>query len=335
VTVLMAVYNDAEFVVEAVESVLGQSFSDFELLVVDDRGTDGSCDRVRAIGDRRIRVIANDANLGLTRSLNRGLDEATGRYVARMDADDVAWPDRLARQVVYLDAHPEVVALGGACRLIDTAGLEKGWMRPPTDDCAIRWTSLFDNPFAHPTVTLRRAVLEARGLRYDPTFRTAQDYDLWIRLLAHGRGANLAEPVLSYRLRHGITSRHREDQLRNHRRSQLRAIHGLPSGRGLTDADAGALRDVFLGVEPGPTGVGRTRLIERYLSLLADVLRTQDAGEDADRLRLREGLKAASLILRRPSPGWPHLLRRVAGLAGLPGSAPALARAALAARRRD
>src|SRR5687767_5426199 len=135
----MAVFEDREFVEEAVRSILEQSHREFELLVVDDRGGDGSIDVVRAFEDRRIRILTNEVNVGLTGSLNRGLAEARGRYLARMDADDVALPDRLARQVAFLDTHPEVGVVGGACELIDTVGTSVGQRILPASDLGIRW----------------------------------------------------------------------------------------------------------------------------------------------------------------------------------------------------
>src|SRR5258705_775698 len=108
VSVLLPVWNGERHLAAAIESVLGQSFTDFELLIVDDGSTDGSAALIRRYGDERIRLFENEKNLGVTRSLNLGLAQARGRYVARMDADDLSAPERLARQVAFLDSHPEV-----------------------------------------------------------------------------------------------------------------------------------------------------------------------------------------------------------------------------------
>ena len=126
VTVLMTVYNGAAYVRSAVDSVLAQTYADFELLVIDDASTDGSGDVVRAVGDARIRVVPNAANLGLTTSLNTGLALARGELVARHDADDLSRPERLATQVALLDTRPEVSLVGSWYQKIDPAGESLG-----------------------------------------------------------------------------------------------------------------------------------------------------------------------------------------------------------------
>jgi glycosyltransferase involved in cell wall biosynthesis len=218
VTVLLAVFNDDRYLPMAIQSILQQSFDDFELLAIDDGSTDSSGEYLDALRDPRVRVIHNRRNIGLTASLNLGLDASRGGYIARMDADDVCEPDRLQRQVEFLDAHPSVGVLGTSRRLIDEAGAEVAIARAVEGDAAIRWKCLLGNPFAHPTVMLRRSVLAEHVLLYDESFRTAQDYELWTRLLAHTQGENLAEPLLRYRLRDGISRLSKAEQLANHDR---------------------------------------------------------------------------------------------------------------------
>ncbi|MBI3506457.1 MAG: glycosyltransferase [Proteobacteria bacterium] len=202
VSVLMTVYNGATYLREAMDSILGQSFADFEFVIVDDGSRDASLRIVRSYTDARIRLIANPMNLGQTPALNIGLRECRGRYVARMDADDVALPDRLVRQVALLDAHPGIGIVGGAMWIIDSAGRRIDFAYQPEDDLAIRLTSLTRNPFHHPTVTLRRDVLVRHGLEFNENFQANQDFDLWTRLLPVTRAANLPQAVLAYRI-HG------------------------------------------------------------------------------------------------------------------------------------
>jgi glycosyltransferase involved in cell wall biosynthesis len=198
VSVVMAVHNGERFLREAVESVLDQTFGSFELLVVDDASTD----RTRAIldtyRDRRIRVIANDRQRGLSYSLNRGIGEARGRYIARLDADDVAEPDRFATQVEYLDRHADVALLGSWYSIIDEQGRETGRRWVPGDHHEIRWMLGFCNAFAHSAVMIRRTALDEVGL-YDESLRYAMDYDLWVRIAERMRVANYEKFLLRWR----------------------------------------------------------------------------------------------------------------------------------------
>ena len=252
VTVLMSVHNEARYLPLAVDSILAQTFGDFEFLIVDDGSTDGSWEYFAGLTDPRVRLLRNPHNLGLSRSLNAGLDAARGRYVARMDGDDVAEPGRLAAQVAFLDAHPDMGIVGSGRTLIDEEGNVVAVAQAAGDDLAVRWKCLLGSPFAHPTVMLRRDVLERHGLRYRDVKR-AEDYDLWPRLLAHARGANLPEPLLQYRLRRrGELTR--ADQLANHDRIALSAIRLLVPGFAITPDEVTQLRGRFGGYsvrEPG------------------------------------------------------------------------------------
>jgi glycosyltransferase involved in cell wall biosynthesis len=249
VTVLMSVHNDRRYLPESLDSILAQTFTDFELLVIDDGSTDGSADLLRTLTDRRVRVIRNESNLGLTRSLNIGLNESTGTYVARMDADDVMLLNRLERQVRFLESNPDVGVLGTSRTLIDEDGGFIADAPALPDDRQIRWKCLLGNPLAHPTVMLRRDVLERHGLRYDERYATAQDYELWTRLLPVTKAANLIEPLLRYRLRRGsIGMTRKSDQLANHDRIAYGAIRQLVPGFGMiTQAEVTQLRGRFGG----------------------------------------------------------------------------------------
>jgi hypothetical protein len=199
VTVLMTVFNGERHLGEAVDSVLGQSFDDFELLIVDDASTDGTSAILGALTDPRVRVVPNAQNLGLTRSLNRGLALARGDLIARHDADDVSEPERLARQVAFLDAHPDAALVGSCYRKIDDSGAPLGDRALPLDHDRIRWALHFYCPFIHSAVVFRADVIQALG-GYDETFVYAQDYDLWSRVAAAHRVANLAEMLVRYRI---------------------------------------------------------------------------------------------------------------------------------------
>ena len=202
VTVLMAVHNGVRYLRQSVESILRQTLADFEFLIVDDGSTDGSRDILLSYADdRRVRLVENPSNLGLTRSLNRGLSLARGALVARQDADDVSHPDRLARQAAFLDAHPDTALVGTQVRHIGQDGRvfpAPGWEKALTGD-GIRWQLMFDSPFVHSTVLFRRDVVWGRLGGYDESFRTSQDYELWTRVAAENRVTNLPEDLLDFR----------------------------------------------------------------------------------------------------------------------------------------
>lgn len=200
ISVLMPAYNSEAFVGEAVASILAQTFTDFELLVIDDGSTDSTRDVLEAIRDPRLRLVSNPHNMGLIRTLNRGLELATGHYVARMDADDVSAPERLERQVEFLESHPDVDVLGTMVNLINEDGKQFGAIRGyPTDPKAIHRFLLRECCLIHPSVMFRKNVVLAAG-GYLPAARHAEDYDLWLRLSDHHEIANLAEQLVSYRM---------------------------------------------------------------------------------------------------------------------------------------
>jgi hypothetical protein len=200
VSVLMAVYNGGEFLEEAVGSIVGQTFRDWEMVVVDDASTDGTTEKLQAWSQRdaRIRIISNATNKGQTASLNEGLRACRGTWVARQDADDISSPARLARQMGYLGAHPSTVLLGTQGVLIDANGRRVGLLDVPCTPAGIAWCAPFLNPFLHTAVVFHRATALASG-GYDESFRIAQDYDLWTRLVAEKESANLPERLVRYR----------------------------------------------------------------------------------------------------------------------------------------
>jgi glycosyltransferase involved in cell wall biosynthesis len=223
VSVVMAVYNGEPWLEEAIASILGQSLVDLEFIVVDDGSTDGTPRRLAALGDPRLRVIPQP-RAGQTAALNRGLRAARAHLVARIDADDVALPERLARQVGFLAAHPEVTLLGTAAREIAPSGAVVQTVAPPCDDRALRRALMRANPFVHSSVMFRRAAIDLVGA-YDESFAVAQDYDLWLRMSRVGRLANLAEPLVLRRLAPGRLSSARDTtRLRDEVVAKLRAL---------------------------------------------------------------------------------------------------------------
>ncbi|MFW5642330.1 MAG: glycosyltransferase [Roseicyclus sp.] len=200
VSVLMGAYNAERFLREALDDLLAQTMADFELVVVDDGSTDATSSILEdyARRDGRIVLLRNGRNLGLPASLNRGLARCRADIVARADADDRYMPDRLARQLAFLEAHPEVGLMSCAVEKIDEQGRSLFVNRFPTKDGEIRMRELFVNCFSHPGVMFRRRLVEEVG-GYDETLLSSQDADLWQRLRRRTVAANLDAPLVRYR----------------------------------------------------------------------------------------------------------------------------------------
>jgi glycosyltransferase involved in cell wall biosynthesis len=203
VSVIMSVYNGARYLREAVESILNQTFSELEFIIINDGSTDNTSKILKSYNDPRIKIINNRKNIGLTKSLNQGLRLARGEYIARMDADDVSLPKRLAKQVRYLQHHKNVGLLGTAYDVLDAQGQRIATHRHPLTDTEIRWKMLFHNAFCHTSVMFRKDLFDARKLYYDENLSYSQDYDLWGKLLEGTCARNLPQPFVSFRVHKG------------------------------------------------------------------------------------------------------------------------------------
>ncbi|MEQ1861185.1 MAG: glycosyltransferase [Chthoniobacteraceae bacterium] len=199
VTVLLPVHNGARTLQSSLDSILRQTFRDFELLAIDDGSTDESAAILRACADPRLRILANESNIGLMRSLNRGLREARGALIARQDADDLSQPWRLERQIDFLAKRPDVVLLGASCWRLSPDGRITGSNDLPTTHTALRWASVLDNPFIHSTVVFRRAIVLDELGGYDESCAICEDYEIWNRVAARHRVANLPDRLVFYR----------------------------------------------------------------------------------------------------------------------------------------
>ena len=195
----MPVYNAERFVAESVESILSQTFKDFELIVVNDGSRDNTAKIVDEYRDTRIVRIDHKHNQGLVQSLKEGLDVAGGEFIARLDADDIAFPARLEEQVELLSGQQDVVIVGSNCDEINEAGAYvRAWCYP-SDDTDIRWHTLFHCSFLHSSVMFRTSTVRSHGLSYEAGAVHAEDYELWSRILEYGRGMNLRQPLVQYR----------------------------------------------------------------------------------------------------------------------------------------
>lgn len=229
VSVLMAVYNGEAYLREAIDSVLAQTFKDFEVLCIDDGSTDTTPEILAAYAarDSRVRVHRNTENLRLIASLNKAVSLARGEFLARQDDDDISLPRRFEKQVEFLRAHPDVGLLGTAYHRLFPDG-RKVLRRPPADDTAIRWKMLFGNVWCHGSMMWRRALLDEESIAYGD-FLHAEDYELWTRLLRRSKGATLTFPQVVYRLHE----------------AQIGALHGGPQGEMTERISLDLLRDLL------------------------------------------------------------------------------------------
>lgn len=201
VTVLMPVYNAGQFIEEAMNSVLSQTFRNYEFLIINDGSTDNSPDVIRQFSDPRIRFVENESNMGLSGTLNKGIRLARGEYIARMDADDISLPTRFEKQVGLLDQNSDVALCGTWYTVFGATG--KMTHRLPVTQKEIECYLLFNPPFGHPTVMFRKAVFVKRGLWFDEEYTPAEDYNCWVRFVEHERLTNIPEVLLKYRV-HGV-----------------------------------------------------------------------------------------------------------------------------------
>ncbi|MBY0244073.1 MAG: glycosyltransferase [Sphingobacteriaceae bacterium] len=203
ISVLMPVYNAEKYVAEAIESILQQTYCDFEFIIVDDCSTDGSYHILQSYAkiEPRIRLFRNEQNEKLPKTLNFGISQAIGKYILRMDADDVSLPERFAKQVSFMESHPEVDICGGFAYVFGGATSEK-LMRVQLSPLLIKaYTYFVDCNLIHPTVSLRRSVFDRFGLRYNESKHClAEDYELWLQALFRGVVLNnLPTPLIKYR----------------------------------------------------------------------------------------------------------------------------------------
>ena len=200
ISIIMAAYNEELEIGGAIESIIAQTFTDWELIVIDDGSTDATVEVIRryAEKDSRIRLFCNETNLELSRSLNKGIGLARADMIARADADDINLPERLAKQYAYMQAHKDIDVLGTGAYLLDETGHKASTYSYPLTHDELKNLSFLKIQFFHPSVMIRSRFFEVAGL-YDPSYPNAEDKEIWLRGLSVGcRYANLAEPLVEY-----------------------------------------------------------------------------------------------------------------------------------------
>ena len=202
VTVLMPVYNCELYIKEAINSILNQTFTDYELIIIDDCSTDSTAEIIKDYSDSRIIFFEKDTNSGYTNSLNYGLSVAKGEYIARMDGDDISLPTRLEKQFHFLNSNPDIILCGTSYSIIQQRGV---FYMPQTYE-EIKINLLLANCLVHPSVMFRKDVFLQHNLLYDLQMEPAEDYDLWVKLAAIGKLHNLQECLLLYRVHNAQVS---------------------------------------------------------------------------------------------------------------------------------
>jgi len=212
VTVLMSVFNGQIYLKEAIDSILNQTYTNFEFVIINDASTDDSEQIIHSYHDKRIKYSKNHINLGLAASLNKGINLSSGEYIARMDADDISINTRLARQVDFLEENPHIVLVGSWFKIIGSGYIVK----PPTSKEDVKIDILFNNPLAHPSVMFRKQDFVNQNLYYDETLNTSQDQELWYRVSKELEIANMPQVLLNYRVHDNqVSSAKKEIQRKN------------------------------------------------------------------------------------------------------------------------
>lgn len=196
VTVLMSVYNGEKYLREAIDSILNQTFKYFEFLIIDDGSMDNSREIIHSYKDPRIRLIFNEKNIGLTKSLNIGLGLAKGEYIARMDADDISLKERLKMQIQTMDADSKIGICGTWAKIF---GNEESIIKYPITPQEIRVALFYYNPIIHSSVMIRKSYLIMNNLKYDESFKQSQDYELWVRCAKKFQIMNIPRVLLCHR----------------------------------------------------------------------------------------------------------------------------------------
>lgn len=198
VTVLMPVYNADKYVAEAIESILNQTYQNFEFLIINDGSTDESEKIIQEFHDSRIVYVRNDRNMRLVATLNKGIKMARGKYIMRMDADDISVCDRMELQVSYMEAHPEVGVCGSFLSVFGDSIKPYTSFRPEKDE-DIRSSLLVSNSIGHPNVMIRKSVMVDNGILYDEKFYRMEDWGLWVSLMQYCKFYNIQSSLLHYR----------------------------------------------------------------------------------------------------------------------------------------
>jgi glycosyltransferase involved in cell wall biosynthesis len=290
VSVVIPVHDEERYVEQGIRSIMGQSFRDLEIVVVDDGSTDRSLEIVRRLEleDGRIRIEGSPGR-GIVAALNHGLEAARGAYIARMDADDISLPHRLARQLEVLESRPDLGVVGSHVRYVDADGSPIGMWPVPVGVDLVRWTLRFETPIAHPAAVIRRSALGTE--RYTTAAPHAEDYELWARLESRTDIDNVGEILLERRV-HGASISDRHVQLQEESRDAVASsLVAAALGRRPDARAVAALRRAQTGEAPVSA-----RDAARAASLVLALLRAERRGLNG--AILRDALRRLRVVAR-------------------------------------
>lgn len=261
----MSVYNGERYLREAIESILKQTYKDFEFVIYDDCSTDHTPEIIKSYTDSRIVYRRNSVNQGLTRNLADGISRSEADYIARMDADDIAYPERLAKELEWMDCHHEVTILGSPVTYFkDTLG-DLGLAKQPADDVTIKATLFISFTLMHPSIMIRRGDLVMNGLNYNPEYRCSQDHALYLDCILNGlKFANTEVPLLHMRAHGGSISRAKHGlQQECSQRARRHFLQATGMADGCTEEEI-AVYNTFASGEY-PDSVHKVHLFERFV----------------------------------------------------------------------
>jgi glycosyltransferase involved in cell wall biosynthesis len=267
VSVIIPIYKAEDYIVEALRSVMDQTYKNLEIILINDQSPDRSIQLAEelAANDPRVQIVENRYEKGIVGALNTGLELATGELIARMDGDDVCFPDRIERQVKFMDEHPEIAVSSGSVEVIGKhSGLKFEY---PTDPEVAAIYPLLNSPLAHPATILRADFFQEHSLRYDYEYQYGEDIDLWQRVLdAGGQIGNLAEVILKYRTHNtNVTVEHASRNSDLAQKVRLRILNKL--GLNLSEPEVTALH-----LLAGWTPASSRQMYLDYLKLINEIL---------------------------------------------------------------
>jgi glycosyltransferase involved in cell wall biosynthesis len=307
VSVVMPVYNGERFLREAVDSVLGQTYRELELVVVDDGSTDRTAEILASYGraDSRVVVQRQTQNQGVVAARNRAAELAQGKFIAMLDADDISVATRSERQVRHLQSHPEIGVLGGAVQTVDAEGRLGRVKRFPEPPALAAWLLLFVNTLANSATMLRREVREAVGWYSAEFAYGAEDYDFFARAARATRLSNLPDVVVHYRTWSGSMTQRSWERLENNATSIVRREASALLGRDVPSEDALSLRG--LATDRYPTTPDAIRRLARLVDAVGKAVTEQPGADPSDRAAVRRDaavkLWLLSTLAMRRSPG--------------------------------
>lgn len=268
VTVLMSVYNGERFLRPAIDSILAQTYTDFEFVIYDDCSTDLTSEIIKSYNDERIVYRRNETNQGLTRNLSDGVLRSEAKYIARMDADDIAYPERFAKQVAWMDENPDVTILGTPVTYFSKTLGDRGLAKQPEDDATIKATLFISFTLMHPSIMIRREDLVKHELNYNPDYRFSQDHALYFDCIREGlKFANLSEPLLHMRAHEGSISRAKHDlQQECSQRARLNFLKVTGVGQNCTTEEIEAYNTFASGYYPET--IEKMHAYERFVDKL-------------------------------------------------------------------